>query len=97
MGLANQIPPLAKSDFLAALSKEDYIRGVVMGRSGQITVNGKSYSGTMVPMNYLTDEQIANVLTYVRNSFGNTGDSISIDEVKQIRAQVTAPTPSSFE
>ena len=75
IGVAGQIPPLAKSDFLAGLTKDDYIRGVVMGRNGQITVNGKNYNGTMVPMNYLSDEQIANVLTYVRNSFGNTGDA----------------------
>jgi nitrite reductase (NO-forming) len=97
MGVATQIPPLAKSDFLASLTKDDYIRGVLMGRNGQITVNGKNYNGTMVPMNYLTDEQIANVLTYVRNSFGNSGDSVSIDEVKKIRGQMTAPAPSSFE
>lgn len=97
-GVANQIPPLAKSDFLAVLTKDDYIRGVVMGRSGQISVNGKNYNGTMVPMNYLNDEQIANVLTYVRNSFGNTGDPVSIDDVKKVRAQVVpAPSQSSFE
>ena len=69
-GVAGQIPPLAKSDFLAGLSKDDYIRGVLMGRSGQITVNGKPFNGTMIPMNYLTDEQVANVLTYVRNQLG---------------------------
>ena len=97
-GLPTQIPPLARSDFLAGLPKEDYIRGVLMGRSGQITVNGKNYTGTMVPMNYLTDEQIANVLTYVRNSFGNNGDAVSIDEVKRVRQQVVPPpAASSFE
>ena len=97
IGVAGQIPPLAKSDFLAGLTKDDYIRGVLMGRNGQITVNGKSYNGTMVPMNYLTDEQIANVLTYVRNSFGNSGDAVSIDDVKRVRSQVAPPAPSAFE
>jgi nitrite reductase (NO-forming) len=98
IGVANQIPPLAKSDFLAGLTKDDYIRGVVMGRNGEITVNGKTYNGTMVPLNYLTDEQIANVLTYVRNSFGNTGDAVSIDDVKKVRAQVASPpSQSAFE
>ena len=62
-----------------------------MGRNGQITVNGKTYNGTMVPMNYLTDEQIANVLTYVRNSFGNAGDAVSIDDVKKVRSQIAPP------
>jgi nitrite reductase (NO-forming) len=98
VGVAGQIPPLAKSDFLAGLTKDDYIRGVVMGRNGQITVNGKTYNGTMVPLNYLTDEQIANVLTYVRNSFGNTGDAVSVDDVKKVRSQVgPPPSQSAFE
>jgi len=98
IGVANQIPPLAKSDFLAGLTKDDYIRGVIMGRNGQITVNGKTYNGTMVPLNYLTDEQVANVLTYVRNSFGNTGDAVSVDDVKKVRAQVgPPPSQSAFE
>jgi nitrite reductase (NO-forming) len=51
----------------------------------------------MVPLNYLTDEQVANVLTYVRNSFGNSGDSVNIEEVTRVRQQVAAPTPSNFE
>lgn len=97
-GVANQIPPLAKSDFLASLTKEDYIRGVVAGRNGEITVNGKTYNGTMVPLNYLSDEQLANVLTYVRNSFGNKGDAISTDDVKKVRTQTAPPpTQTAFE
>ena len=95
-GVAGQIPPLAKSDFLATLSKEDYIRGVLMGRTGQIVVNGKTYNGTMVPMNYLSDEQIANVLTYVRNSWGNSGEAVTAQEVTRIR-QSAAPPPTKSE
>lgn len=90
-GVPGQIPPLAKSDFLAGLSKDDYIRGVLVGRSGQIVVNGKTYNGTMIPINYLSDEQIANVLTYVRNSFGNSGDAVKIEEVARIRQQAPPP------
>ncbi|MFO1476703.1 MAG: copper-containing nitrite reductase [Verrucomicrobiota bacterium] len=98
-GVPGQIPPLAKSDFLAKLSKEDYITGVLMGRTGAITVNGQSYNGTMVPLNYLSDDQIANVLTYVRNSFGNNGDAVTADEVARSRKQLAppAPAPSQFE
>ena len=98
IGVPGQIPPLAKSDFLASLSKDDYIRGVLMGRTGQITVNGKTYNGTMVPLNYLNDEQVANVLTYVRNSFGNSGEAVSVEEVTRVRQQVAPPpAQSSFE
>jgi nitrite reductase (NO-forming) len=94
-GVAGQIPPLAKSDFLSTLTKEDYIRGVLNGRTGQILVNGQTYNGTMVPMNYLTDDQIANALTYVRNSWGNSGDAVSAEEVARIRQQATPPPQKS--
>jgi nitrite reductase (NO-forming) len=97
-GVAGQIPPLAKSDFLATLTKEDYIRGILMGRTGQIVVNGKTYNGIMVPLNYLSDEQIANALTYVRNSWGNSGDAVTSEEVTRIRQTVVPPpTKSEFE
>jgi nitrite reductase (NO-forming) len=96
-GVAGQIPPLAKSDFLAKLTKRDYITGVLLGRTGQIVVNGQNYNGTMVPMNYLSDEQVADVLTYVRNSFGNTGDAVTIDEVAKIRQEVGPPPANKFD
>ena len=85
-GISAQIPPLAKSDYLMS-DKARSIRAVVHGMSGEITVNGKNYNGQMVPLNYLPDEDIANVLTYVRNSFGNSGDAVSIAEVQRIRSE----------
>ena len=45
----------------------------------------------MVPMNYLPDDDIANVLTYVRNSFGNSGDGVSATEVRRIRSEAPPP------
>jgi len=97
-GVANQIPPLAKSDFLAAKDKDNIIRGILEGRTGQLTVNGKTYNGTMIPLAYLNDEQIANVLTYVRNTWGNSADTISPQDVAKIRHEVPPPpTKSAFE
>ncbi|HWQ93696.1 MAG TPA: copper-containing nitrite reductase [Clostridia bacterium] len=97
-GVTGQIPPLAKSDFLSTLTKDDYIRGVLNGRTGPIVVNGQTYNGTMVPMNYLSDDQIADVLTYVRNSWGNSGDAVSSQEVARIRQQGTpAAQKSEYE
>jgi nitrite reductase (NO-forming) len=97
-GVPNQIPPLANSDFLVSKDKNNIIRGVVAGRTGPITVNGKGYNGTMVPLAYLTDDQIANVLTYVRNSWGNSGDGITVQEVARIRQEAPPPpAKSSFE
>ena len=95
-GIPGQIPPLAKSDYLMA-DKERSIRGVILGQSGEMTVNGKTYNATMIPLNYLSDEDVANVLTYVRNSFGNSGDVVKADEVRRIRSEAPAPAANQFE
>jgi len=89
-GIPGQIPPLAKADYMMA-DKERSIRGVIFGQSGEMTVNGKKYNGTMIPMNYLSDEEVANVLTYARNSFGNSGDAVTVPEVRRIRSEAPAP------
>ena len=95
-GIPGQIPPLAKADYLMA-NKERSIRGVLFGQSGEMTVNGKPYNGTMIPLNYLNDEDVANVLTYVRNSWGNTGDAVSVAEVRRIRSEAPRPPANPFE
>lgn len=79
-GIPGVFPPLAGSDFLMS-DKARSIRIVSKGLTGKITVLSKTYDSVM-PAQTLTEEQIANVLTYVRNSFGNTGDPVSIDEVR---------------
>jgi nitrite reductase (NO-forming) len=95
-GIVGQIPPLAKSDFLMA-DKERSIRFVLQGFTGEIEVNGKKFNGTMAPLNYLSDEDVANVLTYVRNSFGNSADGVKVDEVRRVRSEAPAPTANQFE
>jgi nitrite reductase (NO-forming) len=98
-GIPNQIPPLAKSDFLMA-DVERSIRFVLQGQSGDIVVNGKKYNGTMIPLNTLSDEEIANALTYVRNSFGNSGDAVKPEIVRRIRGEapsLTQPAAAQFE
>lgn len=84
-GIPNVFPPLAKSDFLMA-DKERSIRIAMHGLTGPVTVNGKTYNNTM-PQLSLTDQQIAAVVTYVRNSFGNKGDMVTVDEVKKVRGK----------
>ena len=90
-GLAGVFPPLAKSDYLAKDLKRA-INTVLHGLSGKVTVNGKEYNSVMPPMNQLNDDAIANILTYVLNTWGNPGGNISADEVKKARAQ---PAPAS--
>jgi nitrite reductase (NO-forming) len=83
-GLPNVFPPLAQSDYLMA-DKARSIGIVLHGLSGPITVNGQRYDGVMPPQVMLNDEQIAHVLTFIRNSWGNTGEAVTTEEVKAIR------------
>jgi nitrite reductase (NO-forming) len=85
-GLPNVFPPLAGSDFLMT-DKTRSIGIVLRGISGPIVVNGTKYDSVMPPVVQLTDEQVANVLTYVRNSWDNTGDVVSPDEVRLVREE----------
>jgi nitrite reductase (NO-forming) len=96
-GIPAQIPPIAKSDFFAAMSDDEAIHTVIAGRTGEVTVNGKKYNGVMTPLNYLSDDQVANVLTYVRNSFGNEGKAISAEHVKKVRVTIAPPAANQFE
>jgi nitrite reductase (NO-forming) len=89
-GLPDVFPPLAKSDFLMA-DKQRSIGIVMNGLSGPVTVNGKSYNSVMPPMSQLTDDEVANILTYVRNSWGNEGDAVSKEEVAKVRAATERP------
>ncbi len=84
-GLPGIFPPLAGSDFLKA-DKERAIRIPIKGLSGPIVVNGKPYNNLMPPQVF-SDEQIADVLTYVMNSFGNEDGTVSPADVKRIRTQ----------
>lgn len=101
-GVANKYPPLAGSDFLNA-NKDQAIRVLLHGRQGPITVNGVNYNNVM-PSFPLSDEDIANALTYTYNNFGNSGKEVTPEEVKALRAEKVAPAtpakqekPSQFE
>jgi nitrite reductase (NO-forming) len=84
-GLPGAFPPLAGSDFLMA-DKARAIGVVVHGLSGPITVNGKKFVNVMPPQGQLTDAEVADVLTYVRQGFGNHGDKVTPAEVAKVRA-----------
>ncbi|HSI56810.1 MAG TPA: copper-containing nitrite reductase [Ideonella sp.] len=83
-GLPGVFPPLAKSDWLAANPKAA-IDAVLHGLSGPVKVNGQDYNSVMPPMNQLTDDEIANILTYVLGSWGNAGGRITKAEVAERR------------
>jgi nitrite reductase (NO-forming) len=88
-GLAGVFPPLAKSDYLNADHKRAI--GVVLhGLSGKVNVNGKDYESVMPTMNQLNDDEVANILTYVLNSWDNKGGQVKTEDVKAIRAKPVA-------
>ena len=86
-GLSTIYPPLAKSDWLKNTPKEKVIEAVVYGLKGPITVNGKKYNGVMNPLpTNFKDEDIAAVITYVYNSWGNPGTVVTVADVQKVKA-----------
>lgn len=83
-GIPGAFPPVANSDYLNADPARG-IEAIVHGLEGPIKVNGESFNSVMPAMD-LTDEQIANVLTYVLNSWDNKGGEITVEQVKKVRA-----------
>jgi len=83
-------PPIAGSNWMLG-SDERIIKIVLKGMYGPIEVNGKKYPG-QVPMTpfegMLKDDEVAAVITYVRNSFGNKAPAVTADKVKAVRASI---------
>lgn len=79
----NQYPPLAKADYL--LKPADSLITIILeGQTGEIVVNGEKYNDQMLAQNYLSDAQIADVLNYVRNNWGN---KMAATIPQQVKAQ----------
>jgi nitrite reductase (NO-forming) len=89
-GMAGVFPPLAKSDFLLA-NPQRAIEVVLNGLSGPVTVNGKPYNSVMPPMSQLNDDEVANILTYALNSWGNQGPAVTAEQVKAARSNTKRP------
>ena len=89
-GLPDIFPPLARSDFLLA-DKERAIGVALNGLFGKVTVNGKVYDSLMPPMSQLTNDEIANILTYAMNSWGNSNGVVTAGEVAKVRALTQRP------
>jgi mono/diheme cytochrome c family protein/glucose/arabinose dehydrogenase len=87
---ASQFPPLSQTKWVIG-SEERLIKIVLKGVMGPMEVNGRNYPG-QVPMTpfggLLNDKEVAAVLTYVRNSFGNKAKAITPEKVKEVRASI---------
>lgn len=84
-GVPGMNPPLTQTEWVLG-DKERLIGVVLNGLSGEIEIKGEIYNNVMASHSFLTDKQIADVLTYVRSSFGNDASEVSEEEVAAIRA-----------
>lgn len=91
-------PPLAGSEWVTG-PVSNLVKIQMRGLMGPITVSGKEYEfpAGMTPMAYQTDEQIAGVLTYIRNSFGNKASAVTPEQVAPLRGEVGKPQLTAQE
>lgn len=82
-GMEGVNPPVAKTTYLKDTRKNIGI--ILNGQTGEVVVNGKKYNAIMNPMNYLDDKEIADVLNYIRNSWGNKYPIVTPAQVKAER------------
>jgi mono/diheme cytochrome c family protein len=85
-GIRNMFPPLTGNEKITGPPAE-LIKIVLFGLEGPIIVNGREYNQPMPPQAYLTDSQIAEILTFIRKSWGNDASPITSANVKKIRKQ----------
>lgn len=83
-GVPNLNPPLIQTPQLLG-SKAALIQVLLKGSRGQVEIDGERFHNTMPAQAHLTDQQIADVLTYVRNSFGNKASAVTPAEVAAAR------------
>jgi mono/diheme cytochrome c family protein len=91
LGLPPVFPPLANAPIVAG-NPELPVKFILQGLMGPITVNGMTYNSMMPPVAGVSDADIADVLTYVRQSFGNKANAVTADQVKAIRAATAGRT-----
>lgn len=91
-GVQNVFPPLAKSDYLMKLAgqpnRQQLISIPTQGLAGKITVNGADYTSVMPGLSNLGDQNVAAVLTYITNSWGNNAQPFSLEEVRKARIEI---------
>ena len=83
-GMAGVFPPLARSDYIAS-DKSRLASVILHGLQGPVKVNGKEYNSIMPPMSQLTDDEVAQLATYVLNSWGNPGGHVTKDDAAAAR------------
>ncbi|OAQ40248.1 cytochrome C [Pedobacter psychrophilus] len=85
-GVMNMNPPLIETTYVLG-DKTQLINILLKGLNKPIVIDGDKYTNPMPAVSHLSDQQISDVLTYVRNSFGNKASAVSAAEVKAVRAK----------
>ena len=94
-GIPRLFPPLAGSEWVlgSAGIKDNHLVTILLhGLQGPIEVGGQSFNNAMPPWPQLSDDQIANVLTFIRTEWGNAATAIPADFVKSVREQTSSRT-----
>lgn len=90
LGLPNAFPPLAASEWVVGRA-EVPIAIVLHGMQGEITVKGKKYNQIMMPWGTtFSDQEVANVVTYVRSQWGNKAPAVTAAQVAAVRTATKA-------
>ncbi|MEQ9289128.1 MAG: PQQ-dependent sugar dehydrogenase [Cyclobacteriaceae bacterium] len=86
-GASGRFPSLAGTDWVVG-DKKRLIQVVLNGLEGSIEVNGQTFNGVMPQHSFLSDKDIADVLTYIRSNFGNEASPVDEEEVSQLRVKL---------
>jgi len=97
-GSPGSYPPLVGSEYVLG-SKERLAAILLKGLNGSLTVNGGSFGSQTMPAqeSLLTPEKIANLMTYIRRSWGNTAGPVTVDEVNTAKTKFTSRTEAWTE
>lgn len=85
-GVPHLNPPLSQTDYVLG-EKPRLINVLLNGLDAHELIDGEVYSNVMPSHDFLSDQQISDVLTFVRNSFENKASAISVAEVAAERAK----------
>lgn len=83
-GASGRFPPLAGTTWVTG-DKKKLINILLNGLEGQIEVNGESFNNVMPKHHFLSNKELANVLTYIRQNFGNTASPVTPEEINDGR------------
>jgi mono/diheme cytochrome c family protein len=85
-GVPRMNPPLVNSPYV--MGHAPSLIELVLKGSEFFGNADRDYNNLMAPFSALTDEQIADVATYIRNTYGKTGDEINAEDVKEVRQKI---------